>query len=104
MLRIFGTEAYAHIPKERRGKLDVKSENMILVGFEPNGYRLFDPKKKNVVRINDVIFLENEAKRVEISFLVQPIDEHYVHHKAKGDSIPKTFIDAIESNVSNSHG
>lgn len=32
-LRVFGCVAYAHVPKERRGKLDDKSEKCIFTGY-----------------------------------------------------------------------
>ena len=32
-LRVFGSIAYVHVPKEKRRKLDAKSEKCILVGY-----------------------------------------------------------------------
>ena len=32
-LRVFGSIAYVHVPKEKRRKLDVKVEKCILVGY-----------------------------------------------------------------------
>lgn len=101
-LHVFGTKAYGHIPKEKRKKLQEKSEELIFVGYEPNGFRLYNPEKKIVVRKNDVVFLEetttNESRVAETLF--SAIDEHYVVHKAKGDSIPKTYAEALESEQS----
>ena len=44
--RIFGCKAYAHIPDERRSKLERKSEKCIMVGYseESKGYRLYNPR------------------------------------------------------------
>ena len=45
-LRVFGTPAMVHIPKEKRRKLDPKSIECIMVGYsqESKAYRLFNPK------------------------------------------------------------
>jgi hypothetical protein len=32
-LRVFGSIAYVHVPKEKRKKLDTKAEKCILVGY-----------------------------------------------------------------------
>ncbi|KMQ86627.1 lectin receptor kinase [Lasius niger] len=33
-MRVFGSDAYKNVPKEKRKKMDPKSEKMILVGYE----------------------------------------------------------------------
>ena len=47
-LRVFGCTTYAHIPKDERQKLDLKSRKCVLLGYgsETKGYRLYDPKRK----------------------------------------------------------
>jgi hypothetical protein len=35
-LRTFGCDAYVHIPKEKRHKMDVKNQKFILVGYNDN--------------------------------------------------------------------
>ncbi|KAL0849649.1 hypothetical protein ABMA28_013903 [Loxostege sticticalis] len=64
-MRIFGSEAMVHIPKEKTKKWDSKASKMIFVGYseESKGYRLLDPKTKKVVISRDVTFLENTIKR-----------------------------------------
>jgi hypothetical protein len=44
-LRVFGSIAYMHIPKEKRKKLDAKAEKCILVGYsdEQKGYKCYNP-------------------------------------------------------------
>ena len=62
-LRTFGCEAYAHVPKELRAKLDPKSRKCIFVGYGMDGqfgYRLWDPESQKVIRSSDVVF--NETK------------------------------------------
>lgn len=61
-LRIFGCKVHAHIPKEKRKKLDIKSTVCIMVGYstESKAYRLYDPLKKIVFVSRDLIFFEEE--------------------------------------------
>ena len=52
-LRIFGTKSMVHIPKQKRHKLDPKSEEYILVGYgtRTKGYRLYSPQtQKNYLQ------------------------------------------------------
>jgi hypothetical protein len=59
--RIFGCDAFAAIPKEKRKKLDPKSQKLVMLGYDLNkkGYRLWDPKRSQVVISRDVDFNEN---------------------------------------------
>ena len=61
-LRVFGCRAYAHVPKDERGKLDCKTKKCVLVGYgeETKAYRLYDTNKK-VIFSRDVLFNENEC-------------------------------------------
>ena len=61
--RIFGSLCYSHIPKEKRGKLDDKSEKCIFVGYSenPKAYRVFNPVSKKLTISRDVIFDEQAA-------------------------------------------
>lgn len=75
MLRVFGSNAYSHIPKKLRTKLDAVSEAGIFIGYEPNtkGYRILlnertrDGKPKIIIS-RDVIVDEscNTVKPVTI--------------------------------------
>lgn len=59
-IRIFGCTSYVHIPQENRtSKLDERSKRMFLIGYCNNGYRLWDPIKKTVIRARSVIFDED---------------------------------------------
>ena len=57
-LKIFRCEAFVHIPKENRTKLDDKSMKCIFLGYvdEDFGYRLWDLVKHKIIRSEDVIF------------------------------------------------
>lgn len=62
-LKVFGSIAYAHIPFEKRHKIDDKSIKCIFVGYsdETKGYRLYNPTTKCLIISRDVIFNENDA-------------------------------------------
>ena len=46
-LRVFGSIAYVHVPKEKRRKLDTKAEKCILVGYsdEQEDYKFYNYKR-----------------------------------------------------------
>ena len=65
-LRTFGCEAYAHVPKDLRAKLNFKSKKCIDVGYGLNGhfgYRLWDPKNNRIVCSSDVVFHETKIHK-----------------------------------------
>jgi hypothetical protein len=57
-LKVFGCKDFAHIPKEDRRKLDVKSTKCIFSGYcsEFKAYKLFDPATHKVFANRDVLF------------------------------------------------
>ena len=59
-LRVFGCDAYVHVPKEKRTKLDNKSERCIFIGYKDGlkGYKLWNPETRKVVYNRDVVFRE----------------------------------------------
>jgi hypothetical protein len=59
-LRVFGCDAYVHVPKENRSKLDKKVEKCIFIGYKDGvkGYKLWNPKTNKTVYIRDVVFRE----------------------------------------------
>ena len=61
--KVFGSVAYAHVPDQRRTKLEDKSQKYILIGYDEKtkGYRLFDPINKKVIVSRDVRV--NEASK-----------------------------------------
>jgi hypothetical protein len=50
-LKVFGCDAYVHVPKESRSKLDNKVEKCIFMGYKDgvNGYNIWNPKTKKTV-------------------------------------------------------
>lgn len=69
-LRVFGCEAYAHVPKEKRTKLDNKAVKCIFIGYSygVKGYKLWDPVAQKVFYSKSVIFRETKPS----SIIVQP--------------------------------
>ena len=65
--KIFGTKCYAHVPKERRRKLDKKSVPCLFVGYngDHNGYRLWNYGKDSIEISRDVLF-ERESPAVQL--------------------------------------
>jgi hypothetical protein len=59
-LRVFGCDAYVHVPKENRSKLDKKAEKCILIGYKDGvkGYKLWSPETKKTVYSRDFVFRE----------------------------------------------
>ncbi|XP_046977607.1 uncharacterized protein LOC124543428 [Vanessa cardui] len=66
-LKIFGSKAMVHVPKQNRRKWDTKSRELIFVGYCENskGYRLYGKDTRNIVISRDVIFIENSENYLE---------------------------------------
>src|SRR5205814_900105 len=60
-LKIIGSMAYIHVPKEKRMKLDTHSHKGILVGYGgTNQYKVWDLTKNDTVVSRDVVFIEGK--------------------------------------------
>jgi len=59
-LKTSGCEAFVHINKENRTKLEAKSKKCTFIGYGVNdfGYRSYDYEKHKIIRSRDVIFNE----------------------------------------------
>lgn len=57
-IRVFGCLAFAWVPNQQRKKLDAKSRSLFMVGYAPNGYRLWDKDSKQIIIARDVKFNE----------------------------------------------
>jgi transposase InsO family protein len=69
-LRVFGCRAHVLIPKEKRTKLDPKTETCVFVGYseQHKGYRLINPRNpRRVIIARDVVFVENNPTAVTCS-------------------------------------
>ncbi|MBV8801912.1 MAG: hypothetical protein JO131_02910, partial [Gammaproteobacteria bacterium] len=61
--KIFGSIAYAHVPDQKRSKLEDKSSKFIFVGYDARSkaYKLFDPLTNKIKVSRDVEFDEKSA-------------------------------------------
>ena len=68
-LRVYGCDAYSHIPKDERSKFDSKAKKCNLLGYGSltKGYRLFDQSKRNVFHSRDITFNENKKESEVVS-------------------------------------
>ena len=71
-LKIFGCTAYVH-NKTRKSKFDSKSSKGILVGYVPNGYKIFIAETNKFIVARDVIFDETTYKtsRLELDDMLK---------------------------------
>ena len=60
-LRNFGCEAFVHIDKENRSKLQAKSKKCTFIGnmVDDFDYRLWDYENQKIIKSRDVVFSEN---------------------------------------------
>ncbi|GLJ29753.1 hypothetical protein SUGI_0587340 [Cryptomeria japonica] len=67
-LRVFGCEAYAHVPKEKRTKLENKAMKCIFIGYSygVKGYKLWDLVAQKVIHSRSVIFREIKSPSVTL--------------------------------------
>ena len=68
-LRVFGCDAYAHVPKDERSKFDSKARKCVLVGYgqETKGYRLYDPIRQKILHSRDIKFNEDEKEGEKVT-------------------------------------
>ena len=60
-LKVFGATGYAHIPKDKRRKWDVKSRKVVFLGYAHNtkGYRCLDPATGKIIITRDLVLDES---------------------------------------------
>ena len=65
-LRVFGCEAYVHVPREKHSKLEPKSRKCIFMGYGESGkmgYRLWDPEARKIGHSSGVIFNDKKMHK-----------------------------------------
>lgn len=72
-LRVFGSKAYALIEDQQRNKFAPKSEQLVLVGYEPQqkAYRLWQSGTKRIVIRRNVEIIEPACRQLVIDVGVQ---------------------------------
>ena len=73
-LRIFGCKTWAHIPKNKRTKLDSKAVECVFVGYcnRSKGYRLYNPSTKKIIISRDVTFDERDSQNTPNNETMNP--------------------------------
>ena len=63
-LRIFGSEAFVHIPKQFTQKFDARAKKAVFVGYQGDSgnYRLYEPTTKKVSMSRNVMFHDRVGK------------------------------------------
>jgi hypothetical protein len=84
-LRVFGSKAYAQVPKEKRLVWDPKSKPYTLVGYDSytTKYRLYNPSNRSIVLARNVSFIEDEVPK---GFLAEEKVESSVRRFVDDDS------------------
>ena len=74
-LRVYGSEAYVHVPNVKRGKLDSKARKLVFVGYaiEQKAYRFVDLETGKITISRDARFIEfgNGTTIVELPEVIQ---------------------------------
>lgn len=67
-LQCFGIGAYVHLQAQYRekGKFEAKSKKYYFIGYCNNGFKLWDPEQRKVLRARDVIFEKVKQPQKEI--------------------------------------
>jgi hypothetical protein len=65
-LKTFGCEAFFHIDKENRTKIEEKSKKCTFIGYGVNdfGYRLWDYENQKIIRSRDVILMRRSCTKI----------------------------------------
>ena len=94
-LRVFGCDAYVHVPKEKRTKLDSKSEKCAFIGYKDGlkGYKTWNPVTRKVVYSRDVVFRE---VKYAIKHEVQPKEPEKIEFELKEEESDSTTEEESE--------
>jgi len=89
-LRVFGCTAYAHVPAERRDKLDARSQKGIFVGYEPHSKAFRILVNSKIIVSRDVVF--DEARMGDLTGDDDASDE-YLYTFDVLDDTPLTCLE-----------
>ncbi len=88
-LRVFGCKAFAHIPDEKRSKLESKSMPCVFLGYceGTKAYHLMCVETKRIIKSQDVVFLEGtkEVKGVHDDRPPSKEEEHVIVDEVVND-------------------
>ena len=96
-LRIFGCDAYGHVPKDERSKFDSKTRRSIFLGYGQGvkGYCLYDKAQRRIFYSRNVVFNETSSTKqddlkdvaedepsIELEMDCQSEDDNTIKHHA----------------------
>jgi hypothetical protein len=93
LLRVFGSEVYAHVPSQKRQKWDAKCKKGMFVGYEDcsKGVRVYFMDKRTVEVVRDVVFIpeiQNNCK--EEKDIKKTIKRAKVENEDEKDRVQET--------------
>lgn len=104
-LRIFGTECFVHIPKQKRHKFDSKAIKGKVVGYlnDRDGYRVYLPSKHQVVCSRDVVFKPERMCSTSVSKIELSVSSPQVSEEENEENVSVERINdsILTENVSN---
>eukprot|EP00253_Pinus_taeda_P017001 PITA_17001 len=94
-MRVFGCDAYVHVLKEKRTKLDGKYEKCIFIGYKDGskGYKLWNLVTRKVEYNQDVVF--RKVKDV-IKLEAQPKEPEKIEFEIKDEESKSTTEEELE--------
>lgn len=102
---MFGAKAFVRIPDSMRRKMDPKAKRTIFVGYDrftDKIYRVYDPEKKTVERVADVIIEDVTDTTDQVLFPLsseepeEVFEESTTEESSVEDSTDESFTDATE--------
>ncbi len=101
-LRVFGCKSFAHVPDEKRTKLESKSIPCVFLGYHEGAkaYRLMCVETKKILKSRDVVFIE---KSNEIGGVLHPKKVENVVVEVEGEE-PLTFSEDTSLNEETREG
>jgi hypothetical protein len=103
--RVFGCIAHAHIPDQKRSKLDDKSKKCVFLGVsnESKAYRLYDPTTKKIIISNNVLFEEEswDWGRTEEELKLDVLEDD--NESEKEHSEEENIEEVMGSNTTSDH-
>jgi hypothetical protein len=95
-LKIFGCRAYAHVPSQKRTKLDKKAVPLVFVSYaqESKGFRLLNPSDNTILLSRDVKFDE----RYDVSTQVEVPESKATPNPDENESIQEISFNSCKCN------
>ncbi|GJQ66393.1 hypothetical protein Trydic_g4415 [Trypoxylus dichotomus] len=102
-LKRFGTNCYAHIPKQKRSKFDKKAIKDQIVGYcaDKNGYRIWISESDDIILSRDIIFHEETEINSNVKFVVSEMTEEYIAKIDEQESREAELKDKFEKEIAN---